>query len=272
MFLLQGTTFPDSAEALATQLAEAVEKSLHLRDAREKIQVRGEHWPEAEGVTIDLTGGRVDLDEPPPQSTIAQERRPGPIVGDLQVIARPLKFGDATLRLELQASGARFDFGRDQKHRPVVSLVDAAHGTFQVQTTRNDLESMIRTGAAHAAAPHGVTIEAVKLDLRGDSPRHVHGTAHITARKGSGLLSARTTLKLTGQVHFDDNLHARVSDLNVHGSGLIGGIASAVLRPHLHNLESHTFTPSALSLDELRLHDVAIAVGPEVTLSAKFGQ
>ena len=67
----------------------------------------------------------------------------------------------------------------------------------------------------------------------------------------------------------------RVGDFSVRMPaseiGVLGKIASAALKPHLKQVENRPLPLAALSLGDVRLHDLQISVIGPLDVTAKFG-
>ncbi len=90
--------------------------------------------------------------------------------------------------------------------------------------------------------------------------------AKVRARK----MFFATTIELKAKLAVDDDLNATVSGLKCTGDGAIGSLACGFLAPHLQKLEGRSFPLMALSLGEVRLRDVRLSAGDQLTVSAEF--
>ncbi|MDQ6655945.1 MAG: hypothetical protein M3Y80_09050, partial [Verrucomicrobiota bacterium] len=66
-------------------------------------------------------------------------------------------------------------------------------------------------------------------------------------------------------------LNASLSGLTCNGEGAIGSLACGVLQPHLEKVDGRTFPLMALPLGDVRLRDVRLAAGANLSVTAEFG-
>ena len=69
----------------------------------------------------------------------------------------------------------------------------------------------------------------------------------------------------------DEELVARLSDVNCSGEGAIGTMACGILTPHLQKLEAREFPLLAFSLGQLRLRDLELVADDGIKIAAEFG-
>ena len=89
----------------------------------------------------------------------------------------------------------------------------------------------------------------------------------VTAKK----LFARATVEIKGQLRVDDELNARLSSLSCEGEGIVGGLASNLIRPYLERFNNTQLPLTAISLGNVHLHDLQIAAGGALKVKATFG-
>ena len=80
-----------------------------------------------------------------------------------------------------------------------------------------------------------------------------------------------TTVTLRGKLKIDDTLNASVSDLTVTGEGVLGEMAAGMIRPKLQEIDGKSYPLTALSLGQVRLHDLQIQTGETIRVTAAFG-
>jgi hypothetical protein len=74
-----------------------------------------------------------------------------------------------------------------------------------------------------------------------------------------------------GRVDVDDRLVARLSELDVAGEGMMVALAVNMVRGRVTALEGKEFPLTAFALGGVRLRDVQLQVGDELTVTAAFG-
>ena len=73
-------------------------------------------------------------------------------------------------------------------------------------------------------------------------------------------------LRITGAVDLDDELNARISELDCTGDGAIASVACGILKPQLQQLNGRVFPLMSLPLGEVRLRDVRIMAGEKLSV------
>jgi hypothetical protein len=79
------------------------------------------------------------------------------------------------------------------------------------------------------------------------------------------------SLRITAQLDLDEELNARISELDCTGDGAIAAVACGVLKPHLEKLNGREYPLMSLPLGQVRLRDVRVAVGEKLSVTAEFG-
>src|SRR5215210_4559624 len=264
MFPLQSKVFPESAEALARLLNESLREVLFLR--ADAVSVVPRKYPALEEIAMVLDGAEVRPHPPKPRRSVGPTE-PALEVERLSVRGDGVVIGPAGAHLALKASGVRLNRGNDADGNIVLGLDSAADGSVEISTGKSDLEAAIAEVARREAGKQGVTIEEVRLTLRETGPRSVAGEAQLRARK----LFFSATVQMAAQLTTDDELQATVSGLRCHGEGVIGNLACGFLQPYLQKLEGRQFALMAFALGDVRLRDVTLAAGEEITVRAEFG-
>ena len=264
MLPLLTKTFPASASELERLLNESLSCVLISRGAPVRIVER--QFPVLEEMTITLDHAEVRRDAPSPRLP-KSAGSPGLEVSRLQLGGNSVSLGPASIDLDLQASDVRLDQAKDERDEIVLVLQSARDGRVEVSTTAADVERAIGELARREAARHGVNIEDVRLELRQAGARAVEAEVSLRARK----MFFATTVRLNGRLEIDEQLNARLSNLNCAGEGAIGSVACGFLRPHLDKLDGRTIPLMTLSLGAVRLRDVQVSVGNRLTVQAEFG-
>jgi hypothetical protein len=103
--------------------------------------------------------------------------------------------------------------------------------------------------------------------LRSKSSHSLAAEVRLRARK----LFLTASIRISGQLDFDEEFNATISGLDCTGDGAIATLACGVLKPHLQKLDGCEFPLMALPLGELRLRDAQLAIGDKLSVTAEFG-
>lgn len=260
MFLLGGSTFPQSGEDFRV----ALEQGMNIFGLSSGVVQMGEGmYPYLNDLKFDLTGGRL-----------SNELRPTEGVGDMQtgiqtdhleIIGSPVYYEKCPVNIHLIADHAQLDFDRDKQGRPLVALTCARNGKVEVQLLLKDLERLIFSIAQSAAKKHGVTIERVRLTLNSYGPHSLGFQAEITIRK---FMSA--VIDLAGRVEIDNHLDAKISGLFCKGEGMVASLACNFLQPILERFNGRQVPLMAFPFGDIKLHDLQAEITDSLRIKAEF--
>ncbi|HYO08962.1 MAG TPA: hypothetical protein VER17_08310 [Tepidisphaeraceae bacterium] len=268
MFPLAGKQFPTSAEDLQSAIDDALAEVFTLPGKSGGVSIGGAgKFPAIKTVTIDLDGATVSASKPPPKPLGTGKREPGPRVEKLELTAQPIKYEQAKLNLKVNATGLKFDFDRDKKGKPLLVLTDAKTGKVDAKISKQDIEVLLREGAALAAKDHGITIQDLDLDLESAGPRSVAADVRVKAKK----MMMSGVIRITGKLDIDDELNATVSDLKATGEGMVGSLAAGIVQGKIKSYNGMTLPLMTFSLGDLTLRNLKIDVKKDLTVSASFG-
>ena len=169
--------------------------------------------------------------------------------------------------MELSGRDVGFDYDRDSAGTPLLMLRKASDGHVRLRVARKELDKLLLTAAKEAAIKQGVTITQTTLDLRQIDDHTVHLAVNLTAKK----MIVKAALRMEGRLTIDEELIARLSGLACEGEGVLAKLACGALRPHLQQLENRPLPLTALSLGDVRLHDLNVRVDDGLDVNAKFG-
>lgn len=263
MFPLFTKSLPGSADELAEKLNESLERVLFL--STRPVSIRASSYPAIEELVISLDGAQLRPN--PPQPIVAQcDNGPALRVEQFTMSGRGIEFEGAELDLNINAAGLRLNAGAAADGDIVLLLHNAAEGRVQVTAGKADLEALISQVAKREAAKQGVTVDDVRLNLQQRGARSLSAEVQLRARK----LFVSASLRITAELDIDEQLNAQLSGLRCDGSGAIASFACGILAPHLQRLNGRRFSLMALPLGEIRLRDVRLAIGNEISVSADF--
>src|SRR3954452_5223096 len=267
MFPLAGKTFPQDADELASAIRDALTEVMSIPKPDTAVKIDGNGFPELKQVKVNLSGAQVSAKEPPPKPKPTGKRQPGVRVANLEVVGKPIKYGQNKLDLSLKARDVAFDFARAKRGNPLLVLTSAKDGHVQAKISKADIESLLLTVARELASHQKVDVQSLKLDLKSDGQRSVAADVKITAKK----LFVTSTVHLTGRVDVDDELNAKLSDLGAEGEGMVGKLVAGVVQKKIKPHEGETIPLMTFSLGDVSLRDLKISVKNDVQVSAEFG-
>ena len=267
MFPLTGKNFPDTAEDLASAIQGALAQVLTLPKKDSAVTAEGGKFPKVKKLKINLSGASVSAAEPPPKPKATGRREPGVEVDQLEVVGQPIKYEQNKLDLHLNATGVKFDYGRDKKGQPLLVLADAKDGHVEAKISKADIEALARAAAELAAKQQGIKIEGLDLTLTSQGPRSLAVDARVKAKK----MVVSGVIHIKGKVDVDDEMNATVSGLECKGEGVIGTMVAGVVQGKLKPYEGKVFPLMTFSLGDVALRDLKIDVKNTVKVSADFG-
>ena len=125
-------------------------------------------------------------------------------------MARPVSLAGAAVHLALEAQNIVLHQNRDAEGNVFLLLHRAGSGRIGISISLEDLETLVTEVAKTEAGKHGIVIEDVLLRLTSKGDRSVSAELRVQARK----LFVRTNVRISGQLKIDDDLVARLSDVN----------------------------------------------------------
>lgn len=264
MFPLHQKELPANAGELVAAL-EAGLRRLVLAPGK-IVSIRASIFPNLDEIAINLDGAEVRPNVPRPSFKIGGSAA-AVNASRLIISGQQLSLGAASLDLNIGARDVVLRQTRDENGDIVLLLHRASEGRLALSLSQADLETLIAQIAKNEAGKQGVTIEDARLQLRSLGPRSMEGEVELRARK----LFVRATIRIAARLEIDDQMVARICDLTCAGEGMIATLACSVLVPHLRKIEGRAFELMALSLGEVRLHDVRLEVNDAVKITAEFG-
>jgi hypothetical protein len=267
MLYLGQTQLPRTAEALHEAITRTMRTVLRLPPEKQPVAIEGA-FPALAALRINLDEAQLQTDAPPPQPKDITPQGEALSADLLEVRGHPVRYENAAVHLDLSARQVRFAEGVGRSGERWLLVQSATDGRAEVKVDHASLEALLRAGAAEAAQKQGVRITDVKLELTSRGPRSADVDARITAAK----FMVRSVIRIRGRVDIDDQLNAQLSELSCDGQGMIGGIACSFIRPHLERMNGRSVPLMAVSLGEVRLHDVQVDLSNGLHILARFGQ
>lgn len=264
MFILETTSFPQTIDQLTSALNNSLRKWIK-RPGDPMASVSGE-FPSLSSVSIDASGGTVDVDRSPPDVRAATPIVSGPSVARLTVVGKPVRARGAAVALELSAVDVTFGYAHNAAGQAMLVLQEARDGQLKIQINRRDLESAILEAARLAAEPSGIAVQRVEASLSTPTPRQLDVDLTISAKK-----FVTAVVRVRGRATVDDRLNATLSNLSAQGDGMVARLAVGLIQGQLQKLEGQQFSLLAFSLGNVRLRDVSLNASEGLAVAAVFG-
>ena len=152
-----------------------------------------------------------------------------------------------------------------------MSLAGATDGRLVGRVSRAELQNMLIAKARAAAKEKGVDIERIDIDLTSLGPRSVRLDLKAAVQTKALFKTIRGAVTFTGRLDVDDRLVAKLSELNVAGEGMMIALAVNMIRGKVTALEGREFPLATFAMGGVRLRDVELQVGDDLTVTAAFG-
>lgn len=146
--------------------------------------------------------------------------------------------------------------------------VELSDGRFIVETEERDLERLLMLVGQEAAKAQGVKLEKMALRLHSPSPRQLDWVLSAKAKKG--MVGIAVDLEVKGSVSITDQFEAVLSGMDIRGQGVFGGMATAMIRPHLKEWNGKRFSLTALLPGDVRVRNVRFDIGDQIRLVASL--
>jgi hypothetical protein len=138
-------------------------------------------------------------------------------------------------------------------------------GKLDISARRSDLERALLEAGQAAARSKGAEVKSVELVLQDQSARSLAVRATITAK----AMMFTTTVVVSGIMEIDEQLTARLRDLQCEGEGMVGKMAAGALRPQFEKVQDRAI-PLGRAIAGLALSDVSVSGGEELRIRASF--
>jgi hypothetical protein len=260
---------PATGGELAKSITDAWRGALQLKDPTRVVTILGGRYPAIESLRVDLTGANV-VPVKKPASAASEPKPTGQMlaVRDFALFAEPMTSRKGNLNLQVTGQNVRLEVQKDKEGRSYLMMTDAKAGTFHYDSTIADMEKMMLASARESASKHAVTVRSVKLNMKNLGPRSIYVDLYVSTLVGFVPAGVR----LTARVDVDDEMNARVSNLEADGDEILGPLITLFLRPSLEKYNGKTKRLMGFPNDKVKLKDVRIEVGEKVTLDAVFGR
>ena len=169
----------------------------------------------------------------------------------LAIIGQPIRVQQASFELDFLAKNLRFAKAAQDDSRPN-SLIDLDHGQITVLITPEDFQRLLTTVADEFLREYHVTISEAAVRFETPSRRQLLTDLQVTAKRG--WLRAR--VQVTGGLAIDEDLQARVCDLQLRGRGILGRLIAAMATRRLRSLQEKQFSLRSPSLLGVRPRNI----------------
>ena len=229
----------------------------------EAVVTEGE-FPRFESIRVDLTGARFHRGLP--LALPSGEKTPLCFARAVSITGKPVAIVSVPVNVSLEAQDvvlatANAESGSEK----VLVLERAERGRMEISAQRSELEKALLEAGQAAARSKGAEVKSVALELKNEGPRALAIRATITAK----AMVFTTTVVVSGVVELDDQLNARLRDLQCDGEGMVGKMAASALRPQFEKVQGRAI-PLGRAIAGLALSDVTISGGDELRIRGEF--
>lgn len=265
---LAAAEIPRTGGQLTDSLLGGWKGALRFTDPAKVVTIVGGHYPAIDSLRVDLSDATVltdkkgaSLNEPKPTTQSLG-------VDHFTLLASPLLSHKAKLNLQLTGEAVKFDVQKDKSGSPLLMMADASSGTLHFDASTADLEKLILAMAKEMASKNGIIVRSVNLKLTSAGPRSIDADLHLSTL--FALIPAG--LRFTAHVDVDDQMNAKISNLNATGDEILGPLITELLRPALSKYDGKSKLLINFPNEKVKLKTVQIDAGERVTLDATFGR
>jgi hypothetical protein len=260
MIPLAGSVFPSSLEQCVAAIRDGLRScGVKPRDVR----ATGD-WPRLAEFTLDLSGAHISRASRLERAAAAGESAVS--IEQFAVTAAPIFFEDIPVDAELRASGVRCAFSRSPGGQPIIELAGAESGSLVLEVRREPLETALKHLAKEAAARQGADVKSARIEFHSRDARSLGVRAEVTAM--AFLMTA--CVVLSGVLEIDDQLNLRLRELATRGDGMLGNLASGLIRARLAPLEGRAFPLGAQALANLKVEEIRVSGGESLRIATRF--
>jgi len=261
---LHRTQFPGSK----AEFAQAMEDSLRQYFSKTEpiLIISARVFPYLDEIAITFDGAQFD-GKLPPLPKLAGETKSACEAAIVTLSGRDVTVLGAPVNLQLEARDVVFHSGQAENGEVLLLLHNVRAGQAVISATQLDLEDAIRTIAQREGQKQGISVEETHVSLRARGSRSLAADVRLRARK----FLLRANIDVAAQIDIEQDFSAKLSNLKCRGDGMLGSLACDLLNRLLQPLESKKFSIMPLLYGEIRLHDIRIAVGDTVEITADFG-
>jgi hypothetical protein len=271
VFPLGAGALPITRDELTASFTQGWKAHLRIPETSEVVQTSGGRFPAIGNLNIHLTGASSDINRdrtknPPLKPSGKVEGRV--TVRHFDLDARPMLTDKAKLNIHVAATDARLDIEHDEKGRPMAMLGDAKTAMFQFAATRSDLEHILTIDLDEAARKYGVSVKKVSLQLDAVNDRSIDVDVHISTT----VAFIPAGMRFRAHVDIDGEMYAKLSKLQCDGDEALGFLIVGLIKPGLAKYEGKSRLVFAFPTGQLKLKDVKVQGGDDVTISAEFAR
>lgn len=231
--------------------------------------------PDVEHLHLDLTdftlAGEHDRDRARLEPQGAPISSEDGVLRELRVRADPMYVSGAAVRLDAQLTHVPFRWIETDNRELAVELsrpddAHPLHGHVRVAVPKEQLGKAVLGIAETALLDRGITVSRFELDVEESGPQQLRMTFEAKVRKG--LLGAHVTGEANAAI--DDALGVTLSGIRIEsGNPLIAAMLGAV-RGRIAGFEGRRIDLASELPPGIRLADVQVQVGLEVTVEARL--
>jgi hypothetical protein len=264
MIPLYRTQFPGSKAELSHAMNESLQRFFSKKEPL--VTVNARVFPYLDQIAITFDGAQFN-GELPPLPKLIGETKSACEAAIVTLSGRSVIVFGAPVDLHLEARDVVFHSGRDENGEALLLVHSVRTGQAVISAAQFDLENAIRGIAQQEGQKHGISIEETHVSLRARGERSLAADIRVRARK----FLLRANIDLTAQIDIETDFSVKLSNLKCRGDGMLGSIACDILGRLLQKADGKNFSIMPLLYGEVGLHDIRVAVGDTVEITADFG-
>ena len=237
-------------------------------DPDRTVDFEGGRYPAVDQMRVDLSHAVVNPNHKLARIGEYTASTKSLAVEHFEMVAEPMVNHKSRINLEVTGTQVRLDLQHDKDGKPMLMLADAREGSVHFDVSHDDLQKLVLAMARNQSSSHAVTIRATHLDLQSIGPRSLLFDLHLSTIVG--FIPAG--MRFTARVDIDDQMNAKISNLDCQGDEALGPLIAGFIRPTINKYNNTTRPLISFPSGRLHLDDVQIQAGEHVEMTAKFSR
>jgi hypothetical protein len=261
---IEGVKEVRTAADLLSGLTQGYKSRIELPRDHDAITIAGQ-FPHLDLLRIDLSNGSLKKDYKPRQFKKPSAPQSIVFAKEFQYVARPLRYQDGPMEMQIEARDAEMSLIRDGDHSSLV-ITSASEGSFEFSMNLADVKPMIMAGAkAHAKG--GFSIKDVDFNARCENERSLVVDLKVQAT----WLLLPADFHIAGRVDIDEAFNVRLSGLRCDGENLGGLLLAGFIDDAMQKHNGKVMPLAAWPGNKLHLSAAQIQLDDHIRIKAGFG-
>jgi hypothetical protein len=267
-FPLEKDDLPRTGRQLIASMNGGWKDVFTIPDPADDVDIEGGRYPAVDEMRVDLSRAVVNPNHKLARIGDFTASTKSLAVEHFQMVAEPMVNHKSKVNLEVTGTQVRLDLQHDRDGKPMLMLAEASEGTVHFDVTHDDLQKLVLAMAREQSSSHGIRIRSVELDLQSIGPRSLLTDLHLSTIVG--FIPAG--MRFTARMDIDDQMNARISNLDCQGDEALGPLIVGLIRPTINKYNNTTRPLLSFPSGHLHLNDVRIQAGEHVEMTAKFSR